>query len=167
MDVTVFVRPKADGTLRLGQDFRGANQATKLDPYSLPTIVDILDNLGGAKVFSTMDAASGFYQVPLKENDIGKTGFTCKYGTFEYELMPLELKDAAATFQRLMNRVIADYLGLFVMVYIDDMWHTRKAWKSTQIIWSGVFKRLREANIKLKWKKCLFGFNTIHFWVIK
>lgn len=114
-------------------------------------------------MFSTMDAASGFYQVPREENDIGKTGFTCKYGTFEYEVMPMELKNAAATFQRLMNRVIADYLGLFVMAYIDDIVVYSESMEEHADHLEWVFKRLREANIKLKWKKCSFGFNTIQF----
>ena len=117
----IVLVPKKDGGVRLCNDFRALNKITKGDGYIFPWIEDILDTLAGAKIFSKMDAKSGYHQIDMKESDKEKTAFSCKLGTFEYNKMPFGLKNAPATFQRVMDNAFRDYLWKFVVVYMDDI----------------------------------------------
>ncbi|CAB0034829.1 unnamed protein product [Trichogramma brassicae] len=101
-------KPGPDGTpkWRVVIDFRELNKKTVSDAYPLPNIADIMDQLGGAAYFSTFDLASGFHQIPMKEGDKWKTAFSTPNGHFQYCRMPMGLKNAPATFQRLMDKVL-------------------------------------------------------------
>jgi len=90
--------------LRIVVDFRKLNDLTIGDSYPLPNITDILDQLGSAKYFSTLDLACGYHQIAMSERDKNKTAFSSPYGHYEFNRMPFGLKNASATFQRLMNR---------------------------------------------------------------
>jgi len=92
--------------LRIVIDFRKLNDLTIGDSFPLPNITDILDQLGNAKYFSTLDLASGYHQIPMQEEHKKKIAFLTPYGHFEYNRMLFGLKNAPATFQRLMNSVL-------------------------------------------------------------
>jgi hypothetical protein len=77
----------------------------------LPSIQDILDKLGRARYFTALDCASGYLQVPVAEEDRCKTAFSTADGHFEYKRMPLGLKSAPSTFQRMMNNVLSELIG--------------------------------------------------------
>lgn len=94
----VIVRKK-DNSIRLCVDYQRLNAKTVPDAYPLPRIDDSLDALGGARLFSTLDLASGYHQVAMKEEDIEKTTFITPFGLFEYLRMPMGLNTAPATFQ--------------------------------------------------------------------
>lgn len=100
-------------------DFRALNEKTIGDAYSLPNITDIFDQLGGAKYFSVFDLASGFHQIKMHRNDSHKTAFSTPHGHYEFDRMPFSLKNAPATFQRLMDRVLTEMQGTEVFVYVD------------------------------------------------
>ena len=120
----VLVRKK-DGSLRFCIDYRELNSLTKADTFPLPQIDDLLDQLDKAKYFSTLDLASGFWQVRVHPNSREKTAFITHQGLYQFNIMPFGLRNAPAVFQRLMQCVLA---GLnpedgppFVSVYVDDI----------------------------------------------
>ena len=84
-------------------DYRALNHKTKKDVYPLPRIDDLLDKLTKAKYLSATDLASGYHQIAMSPENIGKTSFVTRYGLYEYTVLPLGLCNAPTTFQRLMN----------------------------------------------------------------
>lgn len=84
-------------------DYRQLNSNTILDSYPLPRIDELTNRLNGAKVFSKIDLNNAYHQLPVVDQDRHKTAFTCRYGTFEFRVMPFGLCNAPSTFQRVMN----------------------------------------------------------------
>lgn len=106
---------------RLVIDYRKINEKTIDDKYPIPNITDILDKLGKANYFSTLDLASGFHQIEIHPNDIPKTAFTVEHGHYEFVRMPFGLKNAPSTFQRVMDNVLQGLQGKICLVYMDDI----------------------------------------------
>ena len=117
----IVLVPKKDGTTRFCVDYRRLNSVTRKNSFPLPRISDVLESFSGKKYFSTLDAASGYWQIPIKEADIPKTAFTCTEGLFEFLVMPFGLCNAPATYQAAMNELFSDLIGRSVYVYIDDI----------------------------------------------
>ena len=101
--------------------YRKLNTITIDDRFPLPNIEDILARIGQAKVFSALDLASGFHQIPVHPEDQCKTAFSTHEGHFEFTWMPFGLKNAPATFQRAMNSTLSELIGTTVFVYLDDI----------------------------------------------
>ncbi|KAH9138868.1 hypothetical protein LEN26_005326 [Aphanomyces euteiches] len=106
----VLMIRKPDGSIRFCIDYRRLNEVTIKDSYPLPRIDDLLDVLGNAKYLSTMDGASGYWNVQMEEDSIPKTAFTCKFGLYEWLVMPFGLCNAVPQFERLMEHVLRDQL---------------------------------------------------------
>src|SRR5436190_3669317 len=160
----VVVVGKKDGEKRLCIDFRKLNKVTKVDAYPLPRIDDLLDSLGGANWFTTLDLASGYWQVAMHEADIEKTAFITPSGLYEFLVMPFGLNNAPGTFQRLINWVLRDFLGIFVAVYLDDVIiYTKGAYEPHLDHIRQVFSVLRKSNLKIKLKKCHFCLLSLAF----
>ena len=106
---------------RMVIDFRALNEKTVGDAYPLPNIAEILDQFGGTKYFSVFDLASGFYQIPMHPADREKTAFTTPERHYEFLRMPMGLKGAPATFQRLMDRVLLGLQGTELFFDLDDI----------------------------------------------
>ena len=111
---------KKDGTIRVSVDFRKLDAATIPDPYEMPRIDDIIDQLGEANFLSKLDLSKGFYQVPVNPDDVEKTAFRTPIGKFEFLAMPFGLRNAPATFQRLMDILLGD-TPEFACAYMDDV----------------------------------------------
>ncbi|KAL1920943.1 uncharacterized protein VTP21DRAFT_11578 [Calcarisporiella thermophila] len=152
----VLVRKK-NGKIRFCVNFQKLNDVTSKDTYPLPHINDILDALHGATVFSTLDAASGYWQVALKEEDRPKATFVTRYGTYQFRVMPFGLCNAPATFQRLMEHVLDGMLWKNVVVFIDDINVYSRTFDEHVEHLRAVFQRLRVHNLKLNRDKCRFG----------
>ena len=101
----ILVRKK-DSLLHFCIDYRSLNLVTKSDPFPLPRIDDLLDQLGKAKYFSTLDLASGYWQVQLHPDSRAKSAFVTHQGLYEFRVMPFGLKNDPAVFQRLMQKVL-------------------------------------------------------------
>ncbi|MBV2113483.1 MAG: reverse transcriptase family protein, partial [Candidatus Thiodiazotropha sp. (ex Ctena orbiculata)] len=97
---------KKDGGVRPCVDYRRVNQLVKPDGFPLPRIQDCLDAVAGSTLFSTFNLTSGYFQIPVKEEDISKTAFVCKYCHFEMTSMPFDLNNSASTFQRTMEMAL-------------------------------------------------------------
>ena len=152
----VVLVPKKDGSLRFCVDFRRLNSITQKDVYPLPRVDDILDTLGNARFFTTLDLASGYWQVPLDDDTIPKTAFTTHKGLYEFVRMPFGLCNAPATFQRAMQSVLAGLEWRDCFVYIDDILIASATFEEHLQHLEQVFNRLRTANLRLKPKKCRF-----------
>ena len=148
----IVLVPKKDGTLRFCVDYRRLNSITRKDVYPLPRIDDILDTLGGAQYFSSLDLASGYWQVPIDPASIPKTAFTTHHGLYEFVRMPFGLCNAPATFQRLMRTVLA---GLdWCSAYLDDILIVSTTFEEHLERLQEVLTRLRTAGLRLKPQKC-------------
>lgn len=159
----VVVVEKKNGKKRLCVDYRKLNNVTKKDSYPLPRIDDMLETLSGTQWFSSLDLASGFWQVELEQKDREKSTFITRFGTYEFTVMPFGLCNAPATFQRLMDTVLRDILWQFVVVYIDDINIGSKTFEEHLVHLEQVFSRLEEAGLKLSPEKCFFFKDEIPF----
>ena len=150
----VVLVQKKDGSLRFCIDYRKVNAVTRKDAYPLPRVDDSLDTLASCKWFSTLDLLSGYWQVEVDEKDREKTAFITNEGLFEFTKMPFGLCNAPATFQRLMDLILAGLQWKNCLVYLDDILIIGRTFKEHLDNLGLVFNRLREAGLKLKPSKC-------------
>ena len=142
--------------IRVCQDFRKLNAATKKDHYPLPFIDMVLDHVAGQECFSFLDGFSGYNQVFIRIGDQLKTTFTTDWGTYAFNRMPFGLCNAPGTFQRLMMDIFRDFLKHFLEVFIDDFAVFSK-WHEHLDCLRRTFQRCRETQLKLHPGKCFFG----------
>ena len=158
----VLVRKK-DNSVRFCIDYRKLNDVTIKDAYPLPRIEDNLDALQGAKIFSTLDLASGYWQVQMAEEDKPKTAFSTKYGLYQFNVMPFGLCNAPGTFERLMETVLKGMQWERAVLYLDDIIIFSKDIAQHMERLEEIFERLKTANLTLKHSKCKFFQKQVEF----
>ena len=154
----VMVKKKS-GELRFCCDFRPLNDVTVKDAFPLPRIDESLSRIANAKIFTSIDLAWAFWQIPLKKRDRRKTAFACELGLFEWRRMPFGLCNASSTFQRSITRAlqkIQQRHGSVVMAYIDDIVIATETIEDHLERIREVFECLREAGFKMRAEKCDF-----------
>ncbi|MEW8546417.1 MAG: reverse transcriptase family protein, partial [Candidatus Thiodiazotropha sp.] len=144
---------KKNGGVRLCVDYRKVNELVKPDGFPLPRVQDCLDAVAESKWYSTFDLTSGYYQIPLKQEDIPKSAFVCKYGHFEMTRMPFGLNSAASTFQRTMELALQGLQWVTCLIYIDDIVVYGKNFDEHISRVEEVLDRMRKAGLKLKPEK--------------
>src|ERR1043166_1931876 len=152
-----------EGMDRLCVNFRPLNRKTIPDRYLLPIIRELIRLFLGCKYYTVIDLKAAYWQVPVRKQDREKTAFRIASGHYQFRVMPFGLNNAPATFQRLMNDVLRDYLRKFVTVYLDDIIIFSKNKKSHKRHIKKVLKKIRDANLKIKITKCQWFMREIKF----
>jgi hypothetical protein len=139
--------------------YRRLNTATVPDKYPLPNLQGLSAHLHGATVFSKLDLEKGYYQIPMDLSDIPKTAIITPFGLFEFRFMPFGLKNAAQTFQRLMDLLFCQCH--FVFNYLDDILIFSKTKEEHFRHLDQVFHILADSGLRLSPAKCTFAASEI------
>ena len=123
----------------------------------------MFDRWGGSRVFSKIDLQAGYWQMPIREQDIQKTGLKTRWGLFEYLVMPFGVTNAPVHFMHLMNDVLRDFLDTFVMVFLDDILVYSKSVEEHAQHLRSVLEKLRQYQLFSKAPKCCFAIFEIDF----
>ncbi|KAI5324801.1 hypothetical protein L3X38_033874 [Prunus dulcis] len=159
---SVMVR-KCTGGWRMCQDYADLNKACPKDSFLLPRIDQLVDATAGHELLSFMDSYSGYNQIFMHPPDSEHTAFITEKGLYCYNVMPFGLKNAGATYQRLVNKIFAGYIGNIMEVYVDDMLvKSRTAEDHLQNL-SIMFGILKDYRMRLNPKKCAFGVSSGKF----
>ena len=122
-----------------------------------------MDRLGGAKVFKKIDLRSGYWQMPVREQDIPKTAFRTRWGLYEFLVMPFGVTNAPSQFMHMMNDVLSGYLDVFVLVFLDDILVYSKTVEEHAEHLRKVFDALRKHRLFAKASKCTFLVREVEF----
>ena len=147
--------PKPDGSVRFCTDYRKLNTVTKTDVYPIPRIDDCIDRVGDARYLSKIDLLKGYWCVPLTERGREVSAFVCSAGLFEYNVMPFGMKNAPATFQRMMEKVLSGLSHSYA--YIDDVVIRSDTWEEHVDNIREVLCRLADARLTVNLAKSEFA----------
>jgi hypothetical protein len=154
---------KKDGSKRFCGDYRPLNLQTRRDSFPMPLVEDVISQLGKSAWFTALDLQSGFWQIRMGLEDMGKTALVTKSGLFEWTVMPFGLKNATSTFARTMTEIFKDLGNSFLKIFVDDLNVHSVEWQAHLQHLEAVLSRLREVNLKLNPSKCCFAAASVVF----
>ncbi|KAK7882528.1 hypothetical protein WMY93_028702 [Mugilogobius chulae] len=159
----VMVNKKNNPEMRFCVDYRPLNSVTRKDSYPLPRIDESLDLVSGSSWFSSLDLRSGYWQVPLSPDARPKTAFCTGRGLWQFRVLPFGLCNAPATFERLMEKVLADIPRQECLVYLDDILVHGNSFETALESLRQVLHRISVAGLKLHPNKCCFMKKELEF----
>ena len=154
--IPVVMVPKPDGSVRFCIDNGNLNLMTVKDAYHIPRMDECIDFLGDARVISTLDCNARQWQIPVAEEDIHLTVFTCESGAWQRVSLPFGLCTAPATFQTAMDMILEGVKWHICLVYLDDVIVFSRAPEEHLQHLDGVLTRLGKAEVTLRAAKCHF-----------
>ncbi|CAO1625007.1 unnamed protein product [Jaminaea pallidilutea] len=152
---------RQNGKWRFCVDYRSLNSATLSDRYPLARSDDTFETLGGACIFSALDAVKGYHQMEVDPDDRWKTAFACHQGLFQYKRVPFGLKGAPAYFQRFMDTLLGSLKWDSAMVYLDDVVVFNTDVASHLKSLDAVLTKAEEVGLRFDPKKCHFGLSSL------
>nr|ABF93727.1 retrotransposon protein, putative, Ty3-gypsy subclass [Oryza sativa Japonica Group] len=152
----VLVRKKT-GQWRMCVDYTDLNKSCPKDPFGLPRIDQVVDSTTGYELLSFLDCYSGYHQIRLRESDCLKTSFITPFGTYCYITMLFGLKNAGATYQRMIQRCFSTQIGRNVEAYVDDVVVKTKQKDNLITDLEETFASICAFRMKLNPEKCIFG----------
>jgi hypothetical protein len=158
----LFVK-KPDGSLRMCVDYRGLNDVTVKNRCPIPNIEEMRERVIGATVFTKMDLRDAFYNLRVKEKDSHKTAFRCRYGHFEFRVVPMGLSNSPAVFSAMMNGIFGPHIDDFVITYLDDLVIYSKTEAEHLVHLEKVFALMKRHDLFVKRKKCTFMVEKVDF----
>jgi len=159
----VVLVKKANGKWRMCIDFTDLNKAFPKNSYPLPSIDALVDSSSGCRMLSFLDAFSGYNLIKMHPRDECKTVFMTELSCYCYTVMPFGLKNAGATYQRLMDRVRAPMIGRNVQAYVDDVVVTSQVKDQHVVDLEELFTTIAKYKLKLNPEKCVFKVEASKF----
>ena len=158
----LFVQKK-NGEKRMCVDYRDLNKISIRNSVAMPRADDLMDQMPGKKVFSSLDMVSVFHQVRIKPGDEHKTGFNTRLGHYEFLVTPFGMINSPATLQTLLNDIFREYIDDFIVIYLDDMliFSDNEADHAKHL--ALVAAVLRKHDLRLSLKKCHFYQSEVEF----
>jgi hypothetical protein len=155
----VPIEKKNTGKIRICVDFRNLNRATPKDEYPMPIADLLIDSASGNKAIRFLDGNVGYNQIFMVKEDVSKTAFHCPgfVGLFEWVVMTFSLKNAGATYQRAMNLIFHDLLGVLMEVYIDDVVVKLVGFKEHMTDLKLSLETMKKYGLLMNPLKCTFG----------
>ena len=157
-----FARKKS-GELRLCIDYRALNAITVRDRYALPNVAALLDQVGNSKVKSTLDLRSGYHQLRVIDEDVPKTTFRTRYGSFAFRVLPFGVTNGPGRFMGFLQEAFRDMLDQCVVIFIDDLLVYSPNEEQHEKDLTRVLQRLRELKLECKLSKCRLFRDTVSF----
>ena len=157
----IVVAPKKGGAIRICVDLKPLNENVIREVHPLPKVDEILAQLSGTKLFSKLDANSGFWQIPLSQSSRPLTTFITPYGRYCFNKMPFGISSAPEHFQKRMNHILAGLNG--VLCLMDDILIFAKDQAEHDKRLEAALTRIQVAGATLNLEKCEFGKSQIKF----
>ena len=159
----VLLVKKKDSSWRFCVDYRTLNSLTVKDYFPMPTIDELLDELGATSWFSKLDLRQGFHQILMAEQDTAKTTFRTYLEHYEYKVIPFGLCNTPSMFQATMNELLKPFLRHFITVFFDDILVYSPSLKDHIHYLTQVFECLTQGHLFLKESKCLFAQQQLEY----